>query len=492
MSARQVILNGFLQGDLDFNGFRPLNIDLTDIISDQFGLQAANTVFAGPTHAGDANPTFRALVLADIPAGVMLTSQNLAGLANLATSRTNLGLTAPATAASTATGLLLLNIVPPSLEGTNFLQSVDNVPQWATPASVLSSIGAEAALGNPGTNGFVLSSTTGGVRSWISQTAVVLPVVDSTAVVKGSADATKLLRFEVDGFTTGVTRVLTPPNYDGVIATLAGGEDLTNKSYNGILLETAGGEPLLKIDTNFSASGGEISLVGKVGGSILDLPASGTLATVADTEPDLGNPASNGYVLSSTAAGTRSWIDFIFPESKPVVKGSSDPSKLLRFEVEGFTSGVTRTLSAPDYDGTIATRAGIETLSNKTLAAVAALGIKNGVSGFDLQVANNDVSASATRILSISLANANRNIVLGGNFSIAHDFQSAGTGDIILRAPADADVTLPETGTLTPTVGVPGSAGADGITGQIAFNATHLYACVATDTWVRCALATWP
>lgn len=39
-----------------------------------------------------------------------------------------------------------------------------------------------------------------------------LPIVDTTAVVKGSADATKLLRFEVDGFTTGTTRVITPPN----------------------------------------------------------------------------------------------------------------------------------------------------------------------------------------------------------------------------------------------------------------------------------------
>lgn len=57
-----------------------------------------------------------------------------------------------------------------------------------------------------------------------------LPVVDTTAIVKGSADATKLLRFEVDGFTTGTTRVLTPPNFDGTIATLAGTETFTGKT----------------------------------------------------------------------------------------------------------------------------------------------------------------------------------------------------------------------------------------------------------------------
>lgn len=47
-----------------------------------------------------------------------------------------------------------------------------------------------------------------------------LPVVDTTAVVKGSGDPTKLLRFEVDGFTAGATRILTPPNANATIAGL--------------------------------------------------------------------------------------------------------------------------------------------------------------------------------------------------------------------------------------------------------------------------------
>lgn len=65
-----------------------------------------------------------------------------------------------------------------------------------------------------------------------------LPVADTTAIVKGSADATKLLRFEVDGFTTATTRVLTPPNYNGTIATLDGTEVFTNKTLTSPAINT--------------------------------------------------------------------------------------------------------------------------------------------------------------------------------------------------------------------------------------------------------------
>lgn len=60
-----------------------------------------------------------------------------------------------------------------------------------------------------------------------------LPVVDTTAIAKGSVDATKQVRLEVDGLTTATTRVLTTPDFDGTIATLAGTETLTNKTFSG-------------------------------------------------------------------------------------------------------------------------------------------------------------------------------------------------------------------------------------------------------------------
>jgi len=41
-----------------------------------------------------------------------------------------------------------------------------------------------------------------------------LPVVDTTSIVEGSSDATKEIRFEVDGLTTSTIRVITPPDAD--------------------------------------------------------------------------------------------------------------------------------------------------------------------------------------------------------------------------------------------------------------------------------------
>jgi hypothetical protein len=57
-----------------------------------------------------------------------------------------------------------------------------------------------------------------------------LPVADTTSIVQGSVDNTKQIRFEVDGLTTGTTRVLTVPDTDLTIAGTAATQTLTNKT----------------------------------------------------------------------------------------------------------------------------------------------------------------------------------------------------------------------------------------------------------------------
>lgn len=69
-----------------------------------------------------------------------------------------------------------------------------------------------------GPSGQVLTSTgPGGELVW----APPGPVLDSEALVKGSSDASKQVRLEVDGLSPATTRVMTVPDADGTLATTA-------------------------------------------------------------------------------------------------------------------------------------------------------------------------------------------------------------------------------------------------------------------------------
>jgi hypothetical protein len=84
-------------------------------------------------------------------------------------------------------------------------------------------------------DGLVYSKDDAGIETPLGGGGDTLPVADTTAVVMGSADNTKLLRFEVDGFTTGTTRVITPPNEDFTMVGVATTQTLTNKTIDGDL-----------------------------------------------------------------------------------------------------------------------------------------------------------------------------------------------------------------------------------------------------------------
>jgi len=79
--------------------------------------------------------------------------------------------------------------------------------------------------------GYVCLDNTDGAAVWteITGAGTSLPVVDTTGIAKGSVDATKIVRLEVDGLTTGTTRVLTVPDKD---MTIADNADLAAKLAN--------------------------------------------------------------------------------------------------------------------------------------------------------------------------------------------------------------------------------------------------------------------
>jgi hypothetical protein len=82
-----------------------------------------------------------------------------------------------------------------------------------------------------------------------ADTGSVLPAADSTEFVKGSADATKRLRFEVDGFTAGTTRVVTFPDADVTVARTNGTNSFSGQ-YNSALINVGNSGGALAINWN--------------------------------------------------------------------------------------------------------------------------------------------------------------------------------------------------------------------------------------------------
>lgn len=115
-----------------------------------------------------------------------------------------------------------------------------------------------------------------------------LPVADTTSIVEGSADATKEIRFEVDGLTTGTVRVLTPPNADIVIAgsaaALISGR-LPSVTTGGLLVDSA--------NATLDTSGNMYVVKGSIGNSGL---------TTAQLNVTPGSSSTIGQIIKAAAS----------------------------------------------------------------------------------------------------------------------------------------------------------------------------------------------
>ena len=147
-------------------------------------------------------------------------------------------------------------------------------------------------------------------------------------------------------------------------------KDQTTGSENGIYIVNATGAPTRAADF---ASG-----LTNVAGSLI--PAEEGSAN-ADTLwiVTTNNPTTVG--TTSLAFGDISGVGSLppFTDANPLVKGNADATKLLRFEVDGNTTGITgviatafttaKTITIPDITDTLVARNTTDTLTNKTLAA---------------------------------------------------------------------------------------------------------------------------
>lgn len=102
--------------------------------------------------------------------------------------------------------------------------------------------------------------------------------------------------------------------------------------------------------------------------------------------------------VGETGATLRTSIGFnALPDNEFILVDNVDATKKAAFQLSGITTGNTRTLTVPDFDGTIATLAGTETFTNKTLTSPV---LNTGLSGTAFLDEDDMVSDSATKAAS--------------------------------------------------------------------------------------------
>ena len=124
------------------------------------------------------------------------------------------------------------------------------------------------------------------------------------------------------------------------------------------------------------ATAGNAPTIGTTGG---DLALSSTSGLVTAPAITLGSSPLAGATLNEVV--TASWVlaknyiagdgteTIIVDDNKFTLRDDLVHSKTAQFQLSGITSGNMRTMTLPDYDATLATLAGTETLTNKTIQA---------------------------------------------------------------------------------------------------------------------------
>lgn len=197
----------------------------------------------------------------------------------------------------------------------------------------------------------------------------------------------------------------------------------------------------LQIDV--AAKQGTASTAASTAAAAAVTAAEDAIATAEDrVQTGLDRTSATASAAAAAASAAVASGAAAFVDTNPVVKGSVDATKQVRFEVDGLTTGTTRVLTVPDADLTIVGADTAQTLTNKTLTSptltTPALGTPasgnlssctadgtNAV-GF-LHIPQND----KTTTYGIVLADAGKHIHKGG------------TGAFTVTIPANASVAFP-------------------------------------------------
>lgn len=182
---------------------------------------------------------------------------------------------------------------------------------------------------------------------------------------------------------------------------------------------------------------------------------------------DEDNMSSNSATQLATQQSIKTYVDNQvvlgdFADSTFTIYDDADNTKVLTFEAAGITTGMTRTLTAPDVDGTI--------LTEVVQDAAPQLGGQLDLNGNPIGDGTNELlkfteTASAVNELTITNAaagNAPQLSATGDDTDIKFEIDAKGTGDLILQNTATGNVGI---GVASPNtkLHIGGVDGVDGI-----------------------------
>lgn len=282
-----------------------------------------------------------------------------------------------------------------------------------------------------------------------------LPVADTTAVVMGSADNTKLLKFEVDGFTTATTRTITIPDASTTMVGTDTTQTLTNKTISkasNTLTGVAGSGANSDI-TSLSTLSGNITFTG-TGNRVMGNFSDATVSNQVAFQSSVTNGASI-YNIIPNGTGTSSGFRAL---------NSSDPDNASAAVLNLSTASVfiqsTRTGSGTYLPFAFFTngvqQAVLDTSGNFRLVNAGSLGYGTGSGGTVTQATSkatgvtlnksngqiivNGAALAAATIVSFTLTNS----LIAATDTIIINHQSVGTlgAYTINAAPAAGSATI--------------------------------------------------
>jgi len=180
---------------------------------------------------------------------------------------------------------------------------------------------------------------------------------DSNLTIQDNADATKQLKFEASGITTGTTRTLTAPDANTTIVGTDATQTLSNKTLDNTTTANIKDSNLLIQDNADATKQMRFETSGITAGQtrVLTSPDANTTIVGIDVAQTLSNKT-----LDNTNIAT-------IQDSNLTIQDNADNTKQLKFQASGITTGTTRTLTSPDADTVIVGTDVSQTLTNKTL-----------------------------------------------------------------------------------------------------------------------------